>query len=103
MEALWRAGLHGVKQRGKANIGDKTMVDALEPAVEALCAGEDLVTALQAAAEAAKQGAESTKVLIARQGRAKYLGERGIGHQDPGATTIALMFEAAAEFWKERE
>ncbi len=103
MEALWRAGLLGVKLRGRANIGDKTMVDALEPAVEVFCAREGLATAWRNAAEAARNGAESTKILIARQGRAKYLGERGIGHQDPGATTIALMFEAAAEFWKERE
>ncbi len=101
LNQLWAASLAGVKARGKAEIGDKTMVDALEPAVLAFAANDNTAAAWTAAAEAASNGAESTKELIARQGRAKYLGERGIGHQDPGATTIALMFEALDSYWRE--
>ena len=101
LDALWQAGLAGVKARGKAEIGDKTMVDALEPATMAFTEKNSMADAWKAAAEAALNGAESTKKLIARQGRAKYLGERGIGHQDPGATTIALMFEALDNYWRE--
>lgn len=95
------AGLEGVVQRGKAEPGDKTMVDALAPAVEALrralARGEEPATALRAAAEAARRGAEATVPLIARKGRASYLGERSAGHQDPGATSSALLVEALAE------
>ena len=101
VDELWQAGLAGVKARGKAEIGDKTMVDALEPAVMAFTERANLAYAWHMAAEAALNGAESTRKLIARQGRAKYLGERGIGHQDPGATTIALMFEALDSYWRE--
>ncbi|MCY4070952.1 MAG: dihydroxyacetone kinase subunit DhaL [Chloroflexi bacterium] len=101
LNKLWAASLAGVKARGKAEIGDKTMVDALEPAVLAFAAYDNIADAWAAAAEAASNGAESTRELIARQGRAKYLGERGIGHQDPGATTIALMFEALDNYWRE--
>lgn len=101
LNELWAASLTGVKARGKAEIGDKTMVDALEPAVLAFAANDNIADAWAAAAEAASNGAESTRELIARQGRAKYLGERGIGHQDPGATTIALMFEALDSYWRE--
>ncbi len=100
-DELWAAGLAGVKARGKAEVGDKTMVDALEPAVLAFAAHDDMAEAWAAAAKAASAGAESTKGLVARRGRAKYLGERGIGHQDPGATTIALMFEALDSYWRE--
>ena len=101
VDELWQAGLAGVKARGKAEIGEKTMVDALEPAVMAFTERANFAEAWQAAAEAASDGAASTKKLVARQGRAKYLGERGIGHQDPGATTIALMFEALDNYWRE--
>lgn len=100
MEALLLAGLVGVKARGKAVVGDKTMVDALEPAVIAFGEADDFASAWPAAAEAARKGAESTRGLIARQGRAKFLGERAIGQQDPGATTIALIFEAIHECWE---
>ena len=100
MAALLTAGLDGVKTRGKANVGDKTMVDALEPAVIAFAAADDFASAWAAAATAARSGAESTRDLVANQGRAKFLGERAIGHVDPGATTIALMFEAARDSWK---
>jgi dihydroxyacetone kinase-like protein len=97
-EAL-EAALGGVKQRGKAEAGDKTMVDALEPAVEAAkgAAGDGSVAGVfRAAAEAAKEGAEATVPLTARRGRASYLGERAAGHQDPGATSTYLLLDAAA-------
>ena len=100
-DEVWAASLAGVKARGKAELGDKTMVDALEPAVLAFAAIDNIADAWAAAAEAASYGAESTRELIARQGRARYLGQRGIGHQDPGATTIALMFEALDSYWRE--
>ena len=97
-EAL-EAALGGIKQRGKAEVGDKTIVDALEPAVEAAneAAGEGSVAAvLRAAAGAAEEGAESTVPLTARRGRASYLGARAEGHQDPGATSTYLLLDAAA-------
>ena len=94
------AGLEGVKALGKAQVGDKTMVDALAPAVAAFGAADDFGSAWQAAAIAARKGADSTCDLVARQGRAKFLGERAIGHPDPGATTIALIFEAARDHWQ---
>ncbi len=94
------AALGGVKQRGKAEVGDKTLVDALEPAVEAAkgAVGDDgsVAAVLRAAAEAAREGAESTVPLTARRGRASYLGERAAGHQDPGATSTYLLLDAAA-------
>ncbi len=93
------AALGGVKQRGKAEVGDKTLVDALEPAVEAAkeAAGEGSVAGVfRVAAEAAKEGAESTVPLTARRGRASYLGARAVGHQDPGATSTYLLLDAAA-------
>ncbi len=101
MSALLAAGLAGVKARGKAQAGDKTMVDALEPALRAFAAADDFSAAWSAAAAAASNGAESTRDLAARQGRAKYLGERAIGHIDPGAMTVALMFEAIDGCWPE--
>lgn len=98
--ALDRA-LHGVVGRGRAEIGDATMVDALAPAVQAARAalgrGADLATILREAAEAARAGMESTVSLVARKGRASYLGERSLGHQDPGATSSYLMLQALAE------
>ena len=100
MAGLLTAGLDSVKARGKASIGDKTMVDALEPAVAGFGAADDFGSAWAAAAKAARAGAESTRGLVARQGRAKFLGERAVGHPDPGATTIALMFEAARDHWE---
>ena len=94
--AAMRAGLDGVVARGKAEREDKTMFDALAPAVEALEAGGPLVDALPAAAEAADKGRDATIEMLARKGRASYLGERSIGHQDPGATSAALLVHAAA-------
>ncbi|MDF3301365.1 dihydroxyacetone kinase subunit DhaL [Streptomyces tropicalis] len=85
------AGLDGVMTLGGAKPGDKTMVDALVPAVEALSAG------FAAARTAAEEGAEATTPMLARKGRASYLGERSIGHQDPGATSSALLVAALTE------
>ncbi len=98
--AAFRAGVEGVQVRGKAVPGDKTMVDALLPAAAALdaaaAAGESLEEALQAAADAAERGMLATVPLVARKGRASYLGERSAGHQDPGATSSWLLLQAAA-------
>ena len=97
-EAL-EAALGGIKQRGKAEVGDKTIVDALEPAAEAAkgAAGEGSVAdVFRAAAGAAEEGAESTVPMTARRGRASYLGARAQGHQDPGATSTYLLLDAAA-------
>lgn len=100
LAAGMRAGLEGVVSRGKAELGDKTMVDAMTPAVEAvekaLSAGELLAAATRAGAEAARGGREATTPMVARKGRASYLGERSRGHQDPGATSTAYLFEALA-------
>jgi dihydroxyacetone kinase-like protein len=97
VEAL-AAARDGVVELGAAAPGDKTMVDALTPAVEAmrssLDAGATLPAAVTAAAEAAEEGARATVPLQARKGRASYLGERSIGHQDPGATSVALVMRA---------
>lgn len=91
------AGLQGIVQRGRAEVGDKTMVDALTPALDAMrSAGDDAGAAWQAAAAASAQGRDATVPLIARKGRASYLGERSVGHQDPGASSVTLLLESAA-------
>jgi phosphoenolpyruvate---glycerone phosphotransferase subunit DhaL len=99
--AALRAGLDGVVARGKAVAEDKTMYDALAPAVDALEAGlKDglpLGEALGRAREAADAGRDATIPMLARKGRASYLGERSVGHQDPGATSVALLVAAAAD------
>ncbi|MEU3273233.1 dihydroxyacetone kinase subunit DhaL [Saccharomonospora sp. NPDC006951] len=94
-----RAGLEGVVARGKAVVGDATMVDALSPAVDAAEAavGDGIPAVLAAAADAAEKGADSTVPLVARKGRASYLGERSVGHLDPGARSTALLLRAFAE------
>ena len=91
-----RAGLDGIVALGKASLGDKTLVDAMTPAVEAVEAGAeaDLAAALTAAAEAAAAGRDRITPLVARKGRASYLGERSANHQDPGATSATIMLEA---------
>ena len=95
-----RAGLDGVVARGKAEAGDKTMYDALAPATEALddalASGHGLGDALGLAARAADAGRDATIPMLARKGRASYLGERSVGHQDPGATSAAMLIRAAA-------
>jgi dihydroxyacetone kinase-like protein len=97
-----RAALDGVQARGKAVEGDKTMVDALIPAVAAAeqvaaTEGADIAAVLTAAADAAAKGAESTVDLVARKGRASYLGERSVGHLDPGARSTSLLLGALAK------
>ncbi|TWD80095.1 dihydroxyacetone kinase DhaL subunit [Kribbella amoyensis] len=98
-EAL-KAGVGGILQRGKPELGDKTMYDAWAPALaaydEAVAGGSDVHGALVAAAEAAAKGRDATVPLVARKGRASYLGERSAGHQDPGATSTTLVLESAA-------
>ncbi len=99
-----RAALEGIKQRGEGTVtGDKTMVDALEPAVEAVekgaAEGFGPHALARAALAAARAGSDRTIAMIARKGRASYLGERSIGHRDAGSMAIVLMFEAASEFF----
>ena len=97
------AGVNGVVMRGKANLGDKTMVDALSPALvtlrEAAANGTPLREALVKSAQAAEQGMIATIPLVAKKGRASYLGERSAGHQDPGATSSHLLLKTAADIW----
>jgi len=98
--ALLTAARDGVVLRGKAEPGDKTMIDAWTPAVEAAAAAEaagaDVPAVLSAAADAAEKGAVDTEALVARKGRASYLGERAIGHRDPGAQSSSLILREAA-------
>ena len=95
------AAVDGIKMRGKATEGEKTMLDALCPALKVLqddvTAGKSLKEALQDAAQAAEKGVEYTKTIIATKGRASYLGERGLGHQDPGATSSLYLLQVLAE------
>jgi dihydroxyacetone kinase-like protein len=102
--ALFQAGVDGIQQRGKAALGDKTMLDALLPAVDAmrsaLDAGSGLAEILERGTVAAEAGARATSAMQARKGRASYLGDRSIGHQDPGATAAHLLLKAAAEVWR---
>lgn len=97
------AALSGVVMRGKASPGDKTMLDALTPAVQALKnaveQNQPIGAALTISAEAAKQGMEGTIPIVARKGRASYLGERSAGHQDPGSTSSYLILDEAAKAW----
>jgi dihydroxyacetone kinase-like protein len=97
------AAVSGVQARGKAEPGDKTMIDALIPGRDALklalVGGASFEDALRRSADAAGQGMRDTIPLVAKKGRASYLGERSAGHQDPGATSSHLLLEAAAETW----
>jgi dihydroxyacetone kinase-like protein len=102
--AMWQAGAEAVMARGKAQPGDKTMVDTLVPAAaalkQALEQGAPLIAALESAAHAAAQGAESSAPLQAKYGRARYVGERAVGHVDAGAQSAAFLFEAMHTYWK---
>jgi len=103
-EAL-QAALGGIKERGEGTkVGDKTMVDALEPAIDAFgdatAKGAGILAVLEAALDAARKGSDSTIDLQAKKGRASYLGPRSIGHRDAGSMVICLMFEAALDFFK---
>ena len=95
-----RAGVEGVVQRGRAEAGDKTMFDALAPALDAidaaLAAGGDLAVALADANIAAEKGRDATESMVARKGRASYLGQRSVGHVDPGAASASMLIAAAA-------
>lgn len=99
--ALFTAGRDGIIQRGRAEVGDKTMIDAWTPAIDALADAvsnnQTLKEALQATADAAEGGMKATTPLQARKGRASYLGERSIGHQDPGATSTYLLLNELAQ------
>ena len=102
---MMEAVIGGIKMRGKAERGEKTMLDALEPALEALTkgieAGESPEDCLAHMCEAAKEGVEYTKTIRATKGRASYLGDRSIGHQDPGATSSLITLEAIRTFYLE--
>lgn len=100
--ALFRAGIEGLMQRGKAERGDKTMIDALVPALEAMNADAGIGTMMDSAAAAAEAGMLATVALQARKGRASYLGPRSVGHPDPGATSAYLLVRAAADVWRDR-
>ena len=95
-----RAGVAGVVQRGHAEAGDKTMVDALAPALDALDAalasGARIAAALHDATAAAEKGRDATQSMVARKGRASYLGQRSVGHLDPGATSAVMLINSAA-------
>ena len=97
LAAAFDAAIGGVQMRGKAHEGEKTMLDAQMPAIkaykDALAAGKDVKAALKASVEAARKGVEYTKTILATKGRASYLGERSIGHQDPGATSSLMILE----------
>jgi dihydroxyacetone kinase-like protein len=101
--ALFQAGVDGLQQRGKAVVGDKTMLDALIPAVDAMRsaveAGSGLADILDRGAAAAEAGAQATIAMQARKGRGSYLGERSVGHPDPGAMAAHLLLKAAADEW----
>ncbi len=101
---MLQAAVDGVIQRGKAQLGDKTMVDALLPAVEALkqalAEGADTIAALERAVAAAEKGMKDTIPMVAKKGRASYLGERSAGHQDPGATSSYLILKALLDTLK---
>lgn len=99
LAAAFETGVEGIKKMGKSDAGEKTMLDAWIPALEALKTGtpDDLAAAVAAAAEAAKKGMEATIPMQATKGRASYLGERSVGHQDPGATSTYLLLKTLAE------
>jgi phosphoenolpyruvate---glycerone phosphotransferase subunit DhaL len=105
--AMLRAAVEGIMQRGQAELGDKTLLDALVPATDALerelGAGSGAAAAVQAAAEAARAAAEATKDMVAKRGRAAYTGERSRGSVDAGATAVAVMLERISAAWAAAE
>jgi phosphoenolpyruvate---glycerone phosphotransferase subunit DhaL len=102
--ACFRSAIEGIKKRGNSDVGDKTLLDALVPAVDQLelsfNAGADAATALQEAAVAARAAAEATRPMLAKRGRAAYTGERSIGTLDAGAVAVAVLFEAVSKAWQ---
>ena len=103
--AALRAAIDGIKQRGNSDLGDKTLLDALVPAVDTLEAslGEGAATALERAAVTARESAEATKGMLAQRGRASYTGDRSRDSVDAGAMGVAVMFEAVSKAWRESE
>lgn len=103
--AMFRAAIEGIKKRGNCDMGDKTYLDALVPAVDSLETsfneGKDTQTALEEAAVVARNCAEATRSMIAKRGRAAYTGERSIGTLDAGSVAVAVIFEAMTKAWKE--
>lgn len=108
--AMLRASIEGIKQRGQSDLGDKTLLDALVPAVDSLeasladpaTAADRGVAAVQRAADVAVRAAEDTKSMIAKRGRAAYTGERSIGSVDAGATAVGVIFQAVSAAWREK-
>ena len=102
---MFRAAIEGIKKRGNTDVGDKTLLDALVPAVDrlekAFAEGKDTAAALEEAAVVARESAEATRPMIAKKGRAAYTGERSIGTLDAGAVAMAVLFEAVSKAWKE--
>lgn len=102
--AFFQAGVEGMQQRGKAEVGDKTMMDALIPAAQAMRSAADggasLTEVLDRGAAAAEAGAQATIGMQARKGRGSYLGERSVGHPDPGAVAAHMLIKAAADSWR---
>jgi dihydroxyacetone kinase-like protein len=103
--AMFRSAIEGIKKRGQADLGDKTLLDALVPAVDQLekdfHEGKSTSAALEQAASVARQAAEATRAMIAKKGRAAYTGERSIGTLDAGAVAMGVLFEAVSKAWKE--
>lgn len=104
VSTMLTAALDGVKLRGKANRGEKTMIDAIEPALDAIQKGieenQSMMKCLELACDAARDGVEYTKTIRTTKGRASYLGDRSIGHQDPGATSSLIIMETIRDFCK---
>ncbi len=102
--AMFRSAIEGIKKRGMTDLGDKTLLDALVPAIdkleEALKEGKSSETAIQEAAVVARERAEATRPMLAKRGRASYTGERSIGTLDAGAVAIAVMFENISQAWQ---
>lgn len=105
--AMLRAAVEGIKARGGAEVGDKTLLDALVPATDAVqehaAAGSSAAETLRAVATTAREAAEATRPMVAKKGRAAYTGERSIGTLDAGAVAVAVLFEALADDWKEAD
>jgi phosphoenolpyruvate---glycerone phosphotransferase subunit DhaL len=102
--AMFRSAIEGIKKRGLTDLGDKTLLDALVPAIDkleqALKEGKDSATAIEEAAVVARECAEATRPMLAKRGRASYTGERSIGTLDAGAVAMAVMFESVSKAWQ---
>jgi len=103
--AMFRSAIEGIKKRGQSDLGDKTLLDALVPAIDqlekAFAGGKTTTIALEEAAMVARQAAEATRPMVAKRGRAAYTGERSIGTLDAGAVAIAVLFETVSKTWNE--